>query len=113
MTPGLSWFAGIFRLAWEVKERVVFTALVGMVLFDWFFGLVKKGFDFIKQSISESAAIISTFGNVSLSSIPGIGYVNAVIPLSEMVALLVTFYSLWLLIILIRWVKSFIPTIAN
>lgn len=42
-----------------------------------------------------------------------IGYVNAIFPLSECVALLGAFYTAWLTVILIRWVKSFIPTMSN
>jgi len=42
-----------------------------------------------------------------------IGYVNAVVPLSEMLTLLVAYFAACLTVVSIRWLKSFIPTLSN
>ena len=55
----------------------------------------------------------SAFSGVTLSTIEYIGYVNAVIPLSEMLGVLSAYYTAWITIILVRWAKSFVPTVAN
>lgn len=56
---------------------------------------------------------LSEVRNVTLASMEWIGYVNAIIPLSEMIALLIAFFTACLTVVTIRWIKSFIPTVAN
>lgn len=56
---------------------------------------------------------LSAFQSVSLASLEYIGYANAILPVSEFVVLLSLYVTAWLTIIIIRWVKSFIPTVAN
>lgn len=55
----------------------------------------------------------SGFGNASFAVITGIGYVNAIFPLAEILIVLTAYYTAWGIIISVRWVKSFVPTIAN
>jgi hypothetical protein len=56
---------------------------------------------------------VSGFGNASFAIIQGIGYVNAIFPLAEILIILTAYYTAWISVISIRWVKSFIPTVAN
>ena len=56
---------------------------------------------------------LSRFGNAQFAIIQGIGYVNAIFPLAEILIVLAAYYTAWISVISIRWVKSFIPTIAN
>lgn len=42
-----------------------------------------------------------------------VGLVNHLFPLSEAVAMLTTYFSLYVLLLTVRWIKSFIPTLAN
>lgn len=56
---------------------------------------------------------VSAFQSVSIASLEWIGYANAILPVSEFVILLGLYVTAWLTVILIRWIKSFVPTIAN
>lgn len=56
---------------------------------------------------------VSGFGNAQFAVIQGIGYVNAIFPLGEILIILTAYYTAWISVISIRWVKSFVPTIAN
>jgi len=42
-----------------------------------------------------------------------VGYINAFVPVSEFVGLTSIYLTAWLTVILIRWTKSIIPTLAN
>lgn len=55
----------------------------------------------------------SQFGGASFAVIAGIGYVNAIFPLAEILIVLTAYYTAWLIVIGVRWVKSFIPTVSN
>lgn len=51
--------------------------------------------------------------NADLSTIEYIGYVNAVLPVTEFVYLLGVYCTAWAVVIMVRWVKSLIPTASN
>lgn len=56
---------------------------------------------------------VSWLKPAALSSIQWIGYFNAIYPLSETAIMFGAYLTAWLVIIIVRWVKSFIPTVAN
>lgn len=56
---------------------------------------------------------VQNIESANFNSIEMISYVNGVFPLSEFIAMLTVYSTAWVLIIAIRWIKSFIPTIAN
>ncbi len=56
---------------------------------------------------------IVRMGSANFATLDYISYVNGVLPLAELVGLFTTYTALWLLIITIRWIKSFIPTMSN
>jgi hypothetical protein len=55
----------------------------------------------------------SSFQNINFSGLQLIGYVNAIIPLSEFVGLMTIYVTAWTLVIIFRWVKSLMPTVSN
>jgi hypothetical protein len=56
---------------------------------------------------------LSGFGHASFAIIQGIGYINAIFPLGEVLIVLTAYYTAWGTVISVRWIKSFVPTIAN
>lgn len=56
---------------------------------------------------------ISAPGSVSFGAIEYIGYINAFMPISEFVGLLGVYLTAWTGVIMMRWIKSLIPTISN
>jgi hypothetical protein len=68
----------------------------------------------IQQVVAAFQSLdLSTFSNVSLVAIDYIAYANAVLPISEFVVLFVAYMTAWLTVVIIRWIKSFVPTLAN
>jgi hypothetical protein len=73
----------------------------------------------VSTLISELAKIfaiipsLDSLKNITFSTIPFIGYVNAMIPLSEFIALMVIYFTAWSIVIVFRWIKSLIPTASN
>lgn len=57
--------------------------------------------------------ITDQFTDITLTTIDYIAYANAVLPLSEFVVLMGIYVTAWVTVICIRWVKSFVPTVAN
>ncbi|MBB5349877.1 hypothetical protein HNR46_000098 [Haloferula luteola] len=91
--------------------------LIGTI-FGWFVWvndlgerIIAGGLNFI---IDRLDAIDTTaFSNASFASVAGIGIANAVFPLSEAITMWSALFTAMLAIIVIRWVKSFIPTVSN
>lgn len=82
---------------------VIVGALVGLItgVFQW--------------AIAELTGIVLPSFSLDLMSIPGIDWtiVNAIIPLSEAVVMFYALLTMYSLINVIRWVKSFLPTVSN
>jgi len=55
----------------------------------------------------------SLFSNASFAAVYGIGYANAVFPLQEFVTMWIAIGVGCLSVVVIRWIKSFVPTVAN
>lgn len=69
----------------------------------------------VMQQIGQLIAslAIDELGNVSFAGLEYISFVNAVFPLSEFVVLMGIYCTAWVTVIVIRWAKSFVPTMAN
>lgn len=90
---------------------------LGVILaaFLWICGIIQSCIAEVISSFGAMLGSISTesFRNVSFGSIEYIGYVNAFIPITEFIGLMSIYLTIWGTVILLRWVKSFIPTLAN
>jgi hypothetical protein len=73
--------------------------------------LIWGALDAIKTALE--ALDTTAFAGASFTIITGIGYVNAIFPLSEILIVLSAYYTAWIIVISVRWIKSFIPTVAN
>lgn len=56
---------------------------------------------------------MNQISHASFAGLDMISYVNGVFPLSEMIGCVTVYTTAWIILITIRWCKSFIPTIAN
>lgn len=74
-------------------------------------GLISWGVSQIGNLLGMMA--VEQFQNVDIGAIESIGAVNAIIPVTEMLAVLTALVTAWVLLICIRWIKSFFPTVAN
>lgn len=88
-------------------------ALISFVLFvtNVFTILVWGALDAIATALGTLDT--SAFGGAQFSIITGIGYINAIFPLGEILIVLTAYYTAWITVISVRWIKSFVPTIAN
>lgn len=103
---------------WTMKTWIV--SIFGFLL--WFSGLVSflvvEGFKSILFSIGEFVqyttdpnSMIQLQAQTSILEAVGVG--NAILPLNEMLALYAVYVGMWVALISLRWIKSFIPTLAN
>lgn len=56
---------------------------------------------------------LSSFQKAAFTTVENIGLVNGIIPLSETLTVFQAYFTAWGVVVLIRWIKSFIPTVAN
>lgn len=113
----LPWFS---RLAWSFLDGL--SRLFGGYLLLWFkvMGAVVVLFEGIRWSIYTVGEAIANIG-IALPSMVGPNstllhygtFINRFLPLTESFALFVLLAGLWVSVIIVRWVKSFIPTISN
>lgn len=96
---------------WDQKTMV----LAVFAFFLWVTDIAQKvviaGFYKIFELISNID--LSQLQEADFATLEYIGVGNALLPLSEMAALSVIYYTLWTSLIALRWMKSFLPTIAN
>lgn len=109
--PTLYWFT---KIGDYVARVVPFVASV-LAFFAWAYNIVAvlivAGINAIYEgvmSLDTSFASGASFGGLEW-----IGYVNAVIPLDAWLALLSALMVFKIAVVGLRWVKSFIPTMAN
>lgn len=90
-----------------------FGTVAGLVTLIYDLGetMLVSGLNFLIAHISSIDT--SLFSNASFGAVASIGYANAVFPLSEFVAIWTAVITAKLTIIIIRWVKSVIPTVSN
>ena len=88
---------------------------MGAALLLWAVGVIQNCIIAVVAGFAATlnALNIDAFKNVSFAGIEFIGYVNAFVPVSEFVGLLAIYLVAWGLVIVFRWVKSLVPTMAN
>ena len=109
--PPLYWYKELSKYAarlWPlVSTALAFTAWMYNLVWILIVGA------YTKINALLASVDLANFGNADFSQWQYIGIVNAIFPLTESLALLSFYYTLWGLVIAIRWIKSFIPTVAN
>lgn len=110
-TGFLYWLSRIGQML--VSWGKVIAAVFAFVM--WVFGLIDKiigeGLTMIMDKLE--AIDVNALQGANFAVLNNIGYVNAVMPLSEMVAIMAIYMTAWVVVVVVRWIKSFIPTIGN
>ncbi len=109
--PTIYWFSKVR----EVLEKVFPFVTSGLALLAWWYNIVAVALvgalHWIRNALN--ALDLSAFAPADFSAWPYIGVINAIFPLTESLALLGAYFTVWIAVIVVRWVKSFIPTLAN
>lgn len=81
----------------------------------WFNNFIEWIFNVVVAQLKELASSldVAALQGASFANLEWIGYVNAVVPVSEFVTLGGVYTTAVIVIILIRWLKSFVPTLSN
>lgn len=88
----------------------IFTAVVGFIT--WITDLVIGAIDQVTLWIDQFVA--ANWPSLDMGAFSETASVaNVIFPLSEMISIYSSLYLLWAIVLLIRWVKSFVPTMAN
>lgn len=103
-----------FKLIYWLSRNTKMVAIVSGFIF-WLVGFIDAAVTSVITTISTLITALSFdgLGNVALTTVQWIGYFNAVIPLTEGIALLTVYYSILISVAIIRWTKSFVPTVSN
>lgn len=106
---------GILQKIGEWLGKLVTFTGTGVGLVVWIFDLGNRVIGAGLGWISGKLDVVNpdAWDNVSFAGVAFIGYANAVFPLTEAVQIWSSLATACLAISAIRWVKSFIPTIAN
>jgi len=109
--PSLSWIARVGESA--LKAIPFFGSAVGFIalIFDIGERVLVGGINFLISSVNSIDT--SLFSNAAFGAVSGISYANAVFPLSEFVTIWTSVFTGAAAVLVIRWVKSFVPTVAN
>jgi hypothetical protein len=105
---------GLNRITdWLARTERFFSVVLATVIWgvNAYLGVFRDAWAMIQSKIGEADP--SAIGTANFSILEGVGYVNAVFPLDEVIGLYSIYFTAWLCLITIRWVKSFIPTVAN
>jgi hypothetical protein len=81
----------------------------------WVKGLIDQAVIIVISQIKQAIDTLdlAVFSNVNLGGVSMIGVANAILPISEFVTVLGVYLTIWSTVIIIRWIKSFVPTVAN
>ena len=81
----------------------------------WILGVIDALVTVVMDQLTALFNSFSTsgLGNVNFATVENIGLVNALFPLSEFITMCGIYVTAWVTVIIIRWVKSFVPTMAN
>jgi hypothetical protein len=95
------------------KALPFFGSSLGFIalLYDWGDKMLSTSLNYAIANVS--AIDTSAFSNASFATVAGIGYANAVFPLEEFINIWVAVFTAAAIVLMIRWIKSFIPTVAN
>ena len=109
--PSLSWIAKVGESAARLIPGI--GTVVGFVtlIFDLGETMLAGGLNYLLTQINSMDT--SAFSNASFALVVGIGYGNAVFPLDEAITIGTALATACGTIVVIRWVKSFIPTVSN
>lgn len=109
--PSLSWISKVGESAARLIPVVgTITGFVTLI-FDLGEKIVAGGFNFALERLD--AIDTSAFANATYGAIAFIGYGNAVFPLDEAMSIGAALITACTTVAVIRWVKSFIPTLSN
>jgi len=122
-----AWLEGTYSIISHVGKVVwlVMVALWAPIVFliSLYLGLYdsfKASWDVVSGQIAAAFAVLTSSADAANAAIaagwpggfaPAVGYVNTWVPLTETFASLIGLLGMWLVCVLIRTVKSFIPTI--
>lgn len=81
----------------------------------WLVGAIDS---LVGAAVAQVTSLFASFsttgmGSVDFAGLEYIGHVNAIIPLDHFAVILGIYVTAWITVIIIRWIKSFVPTIAN
>lgn len=109
--PTVYWLVEVSKILG--KALPFFGSVVGFITLVYDLGekMLVGGLNFFISQLNTIDT--SMFSNASFASVAGIGYCNAVFPLSEAIAIWTALGACFVTILILRWVKSFIPTVAN
>ena len=109
--PSLEWLSRIGEAAIKLIPFVGTTGGLVVWIFDIGERVIAGGLNYAINQLS--AMDTSAFSNASFGVIAGIGYANAVFPLAEFASIWTAVFTAAGLVLLIRWIKSCIPTVSN
>lgn len=109
--PSLEWLSRVGESA--LKAIPFFGGAVGVMTWTLDVGekLLAGGLNYAIDKVS--AIDTSAFGNATFTAVGAIGFGNAVFPLSEFITIWTAVFTAAGSVLVIRWIKSFIPTMAN
>jgi len=94
----------MFNTAWAVMYAAWSIVLVMFSLGLWAVQQISESLaDIDLQAIKAGSASMLQYG----------AFINRFIPLTEGAALSILVFNVWLAVTILRWIKSFIPTISN
>lgn len=94
----------------KIGLSAIFAGVAGFITF--IYETIISGLGKITDYMAEIVA--TTFPAIEYSQIVNIlSLCNAIYPLSETITIFSSLYVFWGVVILLRWIKSFVPTIAN
>lgn len=84
----------------------------------WLVGIIQNCVISVASTFTDLLGAIdgdslNSFKGINFSQVPYIGAINAFLPLSEFVGMMTIYCTAWGLVIVFRWVKSLVPTLAN
>lgn len=98
---------GVFN---KLGLTAVFTAVTGFIT--WFLDLIIESMDDITMHLEAlTAAEWPTLDTAGIAEIAGVA--NALFPMTETITIFSSLYVLWGVVLLVRWIKSFVPTLAG
>jgi len=109
--PSLSWIAKVGESAAKLIPGIgTFVGFITLI-FDLGETMLAGGLNWLIAQLNVLDT--SAFSNASFAAVVGIGYGNAVFPIDEALTIGVALATACGTIVVIRWVKSFIPTVSN
>jgi len=119
----MDWIKAPFAAIWRLMQQI-YGALRGAI--GWVVSLVVAIIAFVKEVaetivwgftiiIDAIAGIVQPNWDISTSVFTSemLAFINTIFPLVEAWAMCVTLGAIWVTVIIIRWIKSFVPTVSG